>query len=117
VIVVGGIVDRLLEDDAYGSRHQRFILRVTSGPWKEHDRPGPPDAKTENHIGPNGRTILISHNIDVAPRLDGLSPGDAVRVRGKYKWNDLGGVMHWTHHAPEEGGEDGWIEYDGKRYG
>src|SRR5678816_7672 len=72
-----GTVTRVLSDDNDGSRHQRFIVSLASG-----------------------QTLLISHNIDLAPRVDALSVGDVVSFRGEYEWNDKGGVIHWTHHDP-----------------
>ncbi len=88
-----GRVERLLPDDRDGSRHQRFIVRLESG-----------------------RTVLIAHNIDLAPRLDDLQRGDRVRFRGEYEWNPRGGVIHWTHHDPSGRRAGGWIELDGQRY-
>jgi hypothetical protein len=44
-----GVVDRVLSDDVDGSRHQRFILRLASG-----------------------QTLLVAHNIDLAPRISSL---------------------------------------------
>ena len=82
-IEVTGFVKRLLRDDNDGSRHQRFIIDIGSG-----------------------RTLLIAHNIDLAKRVP-LGMGDRVHVRGMYEWNDLGGLVHWTHHDPlgiEDGG-------------
>ncbi len=94
VIVEGvGRVERLLADDLEGSRHQRFILRLASG-----------------------QSLLVSHNIDVAPRIDTLRVGDEVRFRGEYEWNDRGGVLHWTHDDPKDWHADGWLEHDGVRY-
>jgi hypothetical protein len=63
-----GRVDRLLSDDREGSRHQRFILRLTSG-----------------------RTLLVAHNIDLAPRVEGLAQEDRVELFGEYEWNRQGG--------------------------
>lgn len=88
-----GEVDRLLADDNKGSRHQRFIVRVA------------PE-----------RTVLVSHNIDLAPRIDALEAGDRVLVRGEYEWNERGGVIHWTHHDPDGRRAGGFIEHEGKRY-
>ena len=87
-----GIVERVLADDRDGSRHQRFIVRLASG-----------------------RTVLIAHNIDLAPRLEPLRPGDPIRFRGQYEWNSQGGVVHWTHHDPSGRREGGWIEHGGRR--
>lgn len=88
-----GEVVRVLPDDNEGSRHQRFILRLSSG-----------------------QTVLIAHNIDLAPRLEGLRAGDMVGFFGEYEWNPEGGVVHWTHRDPGGDHLDGWLEYRGQRY-
>lgn len=88
-----GTVTRVLSDDNDGSRHQRFILKLESG-----------------------QTLLVAHNIDLAPRIKRLDPGDTVSFFGEYEWNDRGGVIHWTHHDPGAQHVDGWIEHNGKRY-
>lgn len=90
---VAGRVERLLADDNDGSRHQRFIIRVDVG-----------------------TTLLIAHNIDLAPRLEGLASGDAVEVYGEYEWNDRGGLLHWTHKDPGGRHEAGYIEWRGRRF-
>jgi len=93
VVEVGGVVTRTLADDLSGSRHQRFILRLESG-----------------------QTLLVAHNIDIAPRIDGLKAGDAVSLRGEYEWNDKGGVIHWTHRDPQGRRPEGWIRHEGRTY-
>ena len=91
-IEVTGFVKRLLSDDNDGSRHQRFILDIGSG-----------------------RTLLIAHNIDLVQRVP-LGLGDRVRLRGMYEWNDLGGLVHWTHHDPLGVEDGGWIRYRARIY-
>lgn len=91
-VTAAGTVDRLLADDDDGSRHQRFLLKL-----------------------PDGHTLLIAHNIDLAPRVP-VERGDAVTVHGQFEWNDRGGVVHWTHHDPRGRHEDGYIEHRGERY-
>jgi hypothetical protein len=88
-----GTVIRLLPDDLDGSRHQRFIVQLASG-----------------------QTLLISHNIDIALRIDGLKVGDSVRFNGEYVWNEKGGVIHWTHHDPQRRHVAGWIKHNGKTF-
>lgn len=81
-----GVVTRILRDDTDGSRHQRFILRIDSG-----------------------QTLLVAHNIDLAPRLAPLAVGDDVQFRGEYDWTPQGGVIHWTHADPDRRHREGWI--------
>mgnify|MGYP001794422510 CR=1 FL=1 len=90
---VSGVVTALLPDDMEGSRHQRFIVDIGAG-----------------------HTLLVVHNIDLAPRLDGLREGDRVSVKGEYEWNDRGGLIHWTHRDPRSSHEDGWIDFGRDRY-
>ena len=88
-----GTVVRVLKDDTEGGRHQRFIVRLASG-----------------------QTLLVAHNIDVAPRVEDLRVGDIVAFRGEYEWNAEGGTIHWTHHDPEGDHTGGWIRHRGRTY-
>jgi hypothetical protein len=88
-----GIVTKVLKDDLDGSRHQRFIVRLESG-----------------------QTLLVAHNIDLAPRIDNLSSGDSVEFFGEYEWNPKGGVIHWTHHDPGGRHVAGWVKHRGRTY-
>ena len=88
-----GVVIRLLSDDLEGSRHQRFVLELDSG-----------------------QTLLVSHNIDLAPRVSNLAVGDTVEFFGEYEWNDKGGVIHWTHHDPAGRHVAGWLKHGGSSY-
>jgi Protein of unknown function (DUF3465) len=88
-----GVVTRILADDLSGSRHQRFIVRLKSG-----------------------QTVLIAHNIDIAPRVAGLHEADSVSFYGEYVWNEKGGMVHWTHHDPEGKHGAGWVKHNGRTY-
>ncbi|MBA2492675.1 MAG: DUF3465 domain-containing protein [Gammaproteobacteria bacterium] len=88
-----GIVTRILSDDLDGSRHQRFIVELGSG-----------------------QSLLVVHNIDLAPRVAALKEGDEVTFYGEYEWTSQGGLIHWTHHDPDASHADGWIEHDGETY-
>jgi hypothetical protein len=88
-----GTVIRILKDDDKGSRHQKFILKLSSG-----------------------QTILIAHNIDLAPRIDSISNGDMIQFYGEYEWNNKGGVVHWTHRDPNGHHVGGWLKHNGSTY-
>ena len=88
-----GTVIRLLSDDNKGSRHQRFIIEQSSG-----------------------KTLLIAHNIDLAPKVYSLQKGGQIKFCGEYENNSKGGVVHWTHHDPQKRHTAGWLEYNGKKY-
>jgi len=88
-----GVVVKLLPDDHSGSRHQKFIIKLSSG-----------------------QTLLIAHNIDLAPKISSLREGDSVHFFGEYEWNEKGGIIHWTHRDPNGSHVDGWLEHQGKRY-
>ena len=61
-------------------------------------------------------TLLVSHNIDLAPRVADLESGDEILFRGQYEWNERGGVLHWTHRDPDGRRPGGWLQHEGSTY-
>ena len=92
-VQASGKVKAILADDNNGSRHQKFILTLG-----------------------NGLTVLIAHNIDLAPRIEHLKKGDTVEFNGEYEYSPKGGVIHWTHRDPKGFHENGWLKYQGQTY-
>lgn len=88
-----GVVVKVLKDDTKGLRHQKILLSVS-----------------------NEITILIAHNIDLAPRIDNIKEGDVVEFKGEYIYTAKGGTVHWTHHDPRNHHQAGWLKHNGKIY-
>ena len=88
-----GRVKAVLADDNEGSRHQKFILGLE-----------------------NGLTVLVAHNIDLAPRIKNIRKGDTVEFYGEYEYTEKGGVIHWTHHDPQNRHVGGWLKHEGEIY-
>ena len=88
-----GLVVKVLPDDKNGSKHQKFLLKLSSG-----------------------QTLLVAHNIDLAPRVDSLRAGEPIQFSGEYEWSAKGGVLHWTHRDPRGSHVAGWLKYRGQTY-
>lgn len=95
-VTTEGKVQLLLADDNNGSRHQQFMLELDA---------------TRNFA------VKVAHNIDDAPYIP-LERGDTIQIKGRYEFNEIGGVIHFTHRAdrPSRRTPGGWIEHKGKRY-
>ena len=90
-VQASGKVIALLKDDNEGSRHQKFILELSTG-----------------------QTVLVAHNIDLAPRIQNIQKGDKVVLFGEEENRKKGGVIHWTHHDPSNKHISGWLKHQGK---
>ena len=88
-----GLIKVILRDDNNGSRHQKIILELSTG-----------------------QTVLVAHNIDLAPRIADLKQGEIVEFNGEYEYSPQGGVIHWTHHDPQNKHVGGWLKYKGQIY-
>jgi hypothetical protein len=87
------VVTKVLKDDTKGLQHQKFLLKVS-----------------------NNITILIAHNIDLAPRVADINEGDTVAFKGEYIYTPKGGTVHWTHKDPRGHHEAGYLKHNGKTY-
>ena len=88
-----GIVIKVLKDDTKGLQHQKFLLKIS-----------------------DNITILIAHNIDLAPRVADIAEGDTVAFKGEYIYTPKGGTVHWTHKDPRGHHEAGYLKHNGKTY-
>ena len=88
-----GVVTKVLKDDIKGLQHQKFLLKVS-----------------------DNITILLAHNIDLAPRVDDIHEGDVIAFKGEYIYTPKGGTVHWTHIDPRGNHQAGWLKHNGKTY-
>ena len=93
ILTDSGRVIKVLPPDNDGKPHQRFIVEIQPR-----------------------LTVLVAHNLTLAPRIPNLREGDRIRFKGEYEFSEKGGVVHWTHHDPKGWREGGWIEHRGERY-
>jgi hypothetical protein len=91
-----GTIITALADDNEGSRHQKILIELDG-------------------VSPK-QTLLLVHNIDLAPRVAEVKRGTAVSFYGEYVYNNRGGLVHWTHHDPAARHQGGWIDSAGIRY-
>ena len=92
-VIGSGTVERILKDDTNGLKHQKFLLKISPT-----------------------ITILIAHNIDLAPRVAPLNEGDTVEFKGEYIYTPKGGTVHWTHKDPRGHHQNGWLKHAGQTY-
>ena len=88
-----GVVTKVLKDDIKGLQHQKFLLKVS-----------------------DNITILIAHNLDLAPRVEDIHEGDVIEFKGEYIYTPKGGTVHWTHKDPRGNHQAGWLKHNGKTY-
>lgn len=91
-VLVTAQVYKILPTDHYGIPHERFLIKLN-----------------------NNTTVLIAHNLNMAPSAP-LNSGQEVTIKGEYIWNNLGGVIHWTHHTDTPYHVGGYILSNGITY-
>ncbi len=91
-VLVTATVYKMLPSDHYGIPHERFLIKLN-----------------------NNTTVLIAHNLNMAPSAP-LKSGQEVTIKGEYIWNNLGGVIHWTHHTDTPYHVGGYILSNGMTY-
>lgn len=87
-----GTIIKVLPDDTNPPCHQRLLLKIS-----------------------DDRTLLITHNVDLAPRVENPQKGDFIIFYGEFIDNEKGGLIHWTHHDPN-GGRGGYLIHNSIRY-
>lgn len=92
--VEGGslVVTKLLPDDRSGLKHQKWVVRLSSGQQME-----------------------AVYNLDMCPRVQ-LSVGDVIAMGGQFVWTKKGPLLHWLHHDPRGNRPDGYVYVNGKYY-
>lgn len=86
-------VTRLMPDDTKGNRHQKWYVRLS-----------------------NGRQVYCVYNIDFAKRVP-LSVSDHIDLGGHFIWAKQGPLVHWLHEDPQGRRPDGFVNFNGERYG
>jgi hypothetical protein len=97
--VFQGKVVKLLPDDNYSPKHQKFLFQITSGYNGEF----------------NGEVVLVAHNLDVAPYVP-LKLGSNPEIKGDLLTGETPKVLHWTHRDLKHRHPDGYIKVVGKIY-
>ena len=87
-----GTVSRTMLDDKGVDKLQKFLVTLE-----------------------NGHLLLFAHDLSIAQRVP-IATGDRIEFRGRFDWNDVGGLIHRTHHDPQMSFEDGWLRHNGRVY-
>lgn len=93
LVIVGWVTDVLPDEQKNGVHNQRFIVRLT-----------------------NRKPMLIEHDLRIAARVPALKPGTELLIRGRYFWNEQGGVLRQTHRDADRKVPNGWIRFKHKNY-
>lgn len=90
----GMVVVKLLPDDNSGLRHQKWMVRLSSG-----------------------ATMQAVYNSDMenCERVP-LKVGDVVSMGGQFVYTNEGPMLHWLHYDPRRSRPDGFVEVGGQFY-
>lgn len=91
-VKLSGHIVRLLPDDDIDGGHQRLVIDIG-----------------------NGRTLLVTHNLALSDRVP-AGIGDRLYLRGRFEWNERGGLVHWTHDDPFRKEPAGYIRFRGSTF-
>lgn len=86
-------VVKLLPDDTQGLPHQRWYVRLS-----------------------NGAQVFCVYNLDMGGKIP-LKVGDRIAIGGEFKMTNVGPLMHWLHDDPRDRRPDGYVDFNGQRYG
>lgn len=85
-------VTKVLPDDDYGRKHQKWMVRLT-----------------------NGEVMQAVYNSDMCPEVP-VRVGDVIAMGGMFLWTSSGPMLHWLHHDPRGTRPDGYVYVNGKYY-
>lgn len=85
-------VTKVLPDDDYGRKHQKWMVRLT-----------------------NGEVMQAVYNSDMCPEVP-VKVGDVIAMGGMFLWTSSGPMLHWLHHDPRGTRPDGYVYVNGKYY-
>ena len=88
----GMVVVKVLPDDNSGLKHQKWVVRLSSG-----------------------KLMQAVYNSDMCPRVP-VRVGDVMSMGGMFIWTSQGGLLHWLHHDPRGNRPDGYVEIGGVYY-
>ncbi len=88
----GMVVVKVLPDDNSGLKHQKWMVRLSSG-----------------------KLMQAVYNSDMCPRVP-VREGDVISMGGMFIWTRQGGLLHWLHHDPRGNRPDGYVEVNGTYY-
>lgn len=75
-VLACGSVAKVLPDDNKESRHQRFLIKIDNYPKM---------------------SVLVAHNIDLAPKVKNIQPNTPIKIYGEYIYNEKRGGCYIGH--------------------